>query len=51
MSTVKHFRSYHGRAKLTFEELDTKPLEMFREYLLEETLTKSKLKLTKNTAS
>ncbi|WP_235667656.1 phage integrase SAM-like domain-containing protein [Candidatus Williamhamiltonella defendens] len=51
MSAVKHFRSYHGRAELTFEELDKKSLERFKEYLLEETLTTSKLKLTKNTAS
>ncbi|WP_232507656.1 phage integrase SAM-like domain-containing protein [Candidatus Williamhamiltonella defendens] len=47
ISEVKHFRSYHVRAELTFEELDKK----FLKYLLEEPLTKSKSKLAKNTAS
>ncbi|EKG0020241.1 site-specific integrase [Vibrio cholerae] len=51
ISAGKHLRSYHGRAELTFEELDKKFLEGFRKYLLEEPLTKSKSKLAKNTAS
>ncbi|MFN7073922.1 phage integrase SAM-like domain-containing protein, partial [Proteus mirabilis] len=42
---------YHGRAELTFEEIDKKFLEGFRKYLLEEPLTKSQSKLAKNTAS
>lgn len=51
ISAGKHLRTYHGRAELTFEELDKKFLEGFRKYLLEEPLTKSKSKLAKNTAS
>lgn len=51
ISAGKHLRSYHGRAELTFEELDKKFLEGFRKYLLEEPLTKSQSKLAKNTAS
>ncbi|MBO2626625.1 MULTISPECIES: site-specific integrase [Gammaproteobacteria] len=51
VSAGKHLRSYHGRAELTFEEIDKKFLEGFRKYLLEEPLTKSKSKLAKNTAS
>lgn len=51
ISAGKHLRSYHGRAELTFEEIDKKFLEGFRKYLLEEPLTKSQSKLAKNTAS
>lgn len=51
ISSGKHLRNYHGRAELTFEEIDKQFLEGFRNYLLEERLTKSKTKLAKNTAS
>ncbi len=51
ISAGKHLRNYHGRAELTFEEIDKQFLEGLRKYLLEEKLTKSKTKLAKNTAS
>ncbi|NOH57662.1 site-specific integrase [Alteromonas sp. 07-89-2] len=51
ISAGKHLRNYHGRAELTFEEIDKPFLEGFRKYLLEEKLTKSKSRLAKNTAS
>ena len=51
ISAGKHLRNYHGRAELTFEEIDKPFLEGFRKYLLEEKLTKSKTRLAKNTAS
>ena len=51
ISSGKHLRNYHGRAELTFEDIDKPFLEGFRKYLLEENLTKSKTRLAKNTAS
>lgn len=46
-----HLRNYHRRAELAFEEINKEFLEGFRKYLLQEPITKSKTKLSKNSAS
>lgn len=47
----KHLRSFHGKAELTFQEIDMAFLEGLKAYLLREPLTKSKTRLAKNSAS
>lgn len=47
----KHLRRFVGRSELTFEQIDKTFLEKFKHYLLEEPITKSGTKLSKNSAS
>ena len=51
ISTLNHLKSFHGKDKLTFEQVTPKFVEGFRDYLQTEPLTKSKTSLTSNTAS
>lgn len=51
VSAGKHLRRYHGKAELTFEEIDEEFLEGFKQYLLSESVTKSQTKLSQNTVA
>lgn len=51
ISTFKHLKTYHDEPELTFEQITPEFLEGFREYLLTQPLTKSKTKLSSNSAS
>ncbi len=51
LSTLNHLKSFHGKNKLNFEQITPEFVEGFRNYLQTEPLTKSKTKLSSNTAS
>jgi len=51
VSTMKHIKAFHGKDVLTFEQIGKKFVEGFKDYLLEEPLTKSGKKLSQNTAN
>ena len=51
ISALKHLKSFHGKGKLTFEQITEEFAEGFRNYLQTEPLTKGKTKLSQNTAS
>ncbi|MBE4620278.1 site-specific integrase [Vibrio navarrensis] len=51
ISAGLQLRRYHGKAELTFEEIDKNFLEGFKNYLLKEARTKSDKPLSKNTVS
>ncbi len=51
ISTLKHLKSFHGKDKLTFAQITPEFVEGFKEYLQTAPLTKSKTKLSSNTAS
>ena len=50
MSTLKHLKSFHGNDKLSFEQVTSEFVEGFKDYLLTAPLTKSKTKLSSNSA-
>ena len=51
VSTLKHLKAYSRGFDLNFDQVNDRWLEGFREYLLTEPLTKSKTRLSENTAS
>lgn len=51
VSTLKHLKAFHGKDKLTFEQVTKKFVEGFKDYLEKEPITKSGKKLSQNTAS
>ncbi|MBL1320238.1 MAG: site-specific integrase [Methylophaga sp.] len=51
ISTLKHLKSFHGKKKLTFEQITKEFVVGFRDYLQNEPITKGKEKLSPNTAS
>ena len=51
LSTLNHLKSFHGKDKLTFEQITPEFVEGFKDYLQTAPLTKSKTKLSSNTAS
>ena len=50
-SSIKHLKSFHGKDKLTFEQVTPEFVEGFKDYLITDSLTKGKEKLSQNTAS
>lgn len=51
LSTLGHLKTFHGNDKLTFEQVTVEFVEGFKDYLQTAPLTKSKTKLSTNTAS
>jgi len=50
LSTLIHLKSFHGKDKLSFEQITPEFVEGFKDYLQTAPLTKSKTKLSSNTA-
>jgi len=51
ISAFKHLKSFHGKDKLTFEQVTKEFVTGFRDYLQTEPITKGGKKLSQNTAS
>ena len=51
ISTFKHLKSFHGKDKLTFEQINQEFVEGFKHYLQTGLITKGKTKLSQNTSS
>lgn len=51
ISTLQHLKSFHGKPDLSFAQITPEFLEGFKNYLQTSPITKSKTKLSSNTAS